>query len=227
MAAPLSDARIFANAEKAAVAAAAQVVRHAQLAISDRGNFHLALAGGDTFGRCYRLLRHASIAWDKVHVYFGDERCLPAGHVERNDHMAREALLAHVAIPKMQIHCIPAELGPEAAASAYAELLAGAPPLDLVLLGLGEDGHTASLFPENPALEDMRLAVPVWHAPKPPPERVSMGYAALNAARARLIMATGSGKAEAVRRIRAGAPLPAAGLHHPDWFLDKAAAGDL
>lgn len=112
-----------------------------------------------------------------------------------------------------------------AAVAASAKVLAASPPLDLVLLGLGEDGHTASLFPGNPALEDSRLAVPVHHAPKPPAERVTMGYAAINAARARLLMASGSAKAKAVAQIRAGALLPAARLAPTVWYLGKEAAG--
>jgi len=120
---------------------------------------------------------------------------------------------------------MPAELGPELAAQAYVKLLAAAPVMDIVLLGMGEDGHTASLFPDNPALQDKRLAVPVYDSPKPPPERVSMGYGLLNNARHRILMVAGKGKAEALARIRAGEPLPIAAIADGEWLIDRDAMG--
>ena len=214
------------DAEAVAQFAATAVIEEAGAAIAARGVFHWALAGGTTPKRCYELLREAEIDWPKAHIWFGDERCLPVGDAQRNDLMADKALLNHVPIPPMQIHRMDAELGPELAAVRYAALLADAPEMDLILLGIGEDGHTASLFPGNPALEDQRLAVPVYNSPKPPLERVSMGYAVLNAARRCLIMAAGAGKADAILRIRNGKRLPVARVQGCEWLIDREAAGN-
>jgi len=216
---------ICENAEAVAQYAADAVVKTAAPAIAARGEFHWVLAGGTTPKRCYELLRDADIDWSKVHVWFGDERCLPVGDVERNDRMADEALLNHVPIPPEYIHRMDAERGPEIAAERYAALLADTPVMDLILLGMGEDGHTASLFPGNPALEDQRLAVPVYSSPKPPPERISMGYAVLNAARRCLIMVAGKGKADAIARIRNGERLPVARVSGSEWLIDQNAQG--
>jgi len=216
-----------ADAEAVAQYAADAVVKAAASAIAERGVFHWTLAGGTTPKRCYELLRDADVDWPNVHIWFGDERCLPIGDAERNDLMADEALLNHVPIPPAQIYRMNAELGPELAAARYAALLTDAPEMDLVLLGIGEDGHTASLFPDNPALEDQRLAVPVYNSPKPPPERVSMGYAVLNAARRCLIMVAGKGKADAISRIRNGERLPVARVSGSEWLIGQDASGTL
>jgi 6-phosphogluconolactonase len=214
-----------ADAEAVAQYAADAVVKAAASAIADRGVFHWVLAGGTTPKRCYELLCEADIDWAKVHIWFGDERCLPIGNAERNDLMADETLLNHVPIPSAQIHRMDAELGSELAAERYAMLLADAPEMDLVLLGIGEDGHTASLFPGNSALNDPRLAIPVYHSPKPPSERVSMGYAVLNDARRCLIMVAGKGKADAISRIRNGERLPVAQVSGSEWLIDQDASG--
>jgi len=214
-----------ADAEAVAQFAANAVVEGAATAIAARGVFHWVLAGGTTPKRCYELLRDADIDWSNVHIWFGDERCLPVGDAERNDLMADDALLNHVPIPSSQIHRMDAELGPELAAERYAALLADAPAMDLILLGIGEDGHTASLFPGNPGLDDSRLAIPVYNSPKPPSERVSMGYAVLNAARRCLIMVAGKGKADAMSRIRQGERLPVARVENSEWVMDREAGG--
>jgi len=214
-----------ADAEAVAQFAADAVVKAAASAIAERGVFHWALAGGTTPKRCYELLRDADIDWPNVHIWFGDERCLPVGDAERNDLMADEALLNHVSVPSAQIHRMDAELGPELAAARYTALLADAPVMDLVLLGIGEDGHTASLFPGNPALDDPRLAIPVYNSPKPPPERISMGYAVLNASLRCLIMVAGKGKADAISRIRNGERLPVARVAGSEWLIDQDAFG--
>lgn len=160
--------------------------------------------------------------WAHVQVYFGDERRLPRGDSGRNDHMAGESLLKYVDIPPANVHPIPAELGAREAA-AYATLLDKEMPLDLVLLGMGEDGHTASPFPGNPALECAAGVVPIFDAPKPAPERVSLGLSALNAARARIFLVAGAGKREASNRILCGASLPAARVAAAEWHFDRAA----
>ena len=216
-----------ADTEAVARFAADAVITTAAEAIAARGVCHLALAGGTTPKRCYDMLCDAPIDWRHLHIWFGDERCLPAGDPERNDQMADDALIHHIPIPPAQVHRIAAELGAEAAAERYAAALTteltAAPAMDLLLLGIGEDGHTASLFPDNPALMDTRLAVPVHHAPKPPADRVSMGYSALHAARRTLILVAGHGKAYAMQRILAGAPLPAARVEQSEWVIDRAA----
>ncbi|MDQ6997755.1 MAG: 6-phosphogluconolactonase [Mariprofundus sp.] len=196
------------NNDAVAHAVARRIIEAASSAIAARGAFHLALAGGTTPRCCYALLRDADIDWNKLHIWFGDERCLPVGDSERNDLMADQALLNYVNIPSHHIHRMAAELGPDQAASMYTEELATIPCLDLVLCGMGEDGHTCSLFPNNPALADDRPVVPVFNAPKPPPERVSLGYSTLHAAHERIIMVTGEGKRDVFERIRLGESFP-------------------
>jgi len=208
----------FSTPLEVAQATANIVEDTARACIAQRGVFHWVLAGGTTPKQCYKLLRNADIDWTKVHVWFGDERCLPVGDAERNDKMADDALLKHVPIPEQQIHRIHAELGAEEAAALYADALAKIENLDLVLLGMGEDGHTASLFPHNPALSNQSLAVPVYHSPKPPSDRVSMGYRAIKSARRRIMMVTGGAKRDAFEKICAGEPLPI-NIEDSEWFV--------
>jgi len=222
---PSMHIHVFPDADTLAAEVARQVIIECEQAIAERGIFHWVLAGGNTPKKCYALLRDAEVDWSRVHVWFGDERCLPMGDAERNDVMADAALLSHVPVPSAQIHRIPAEFGPEDAAEAYAVLLNDAPSMNLILLGMGEDGHTASLFPDNPALDDERLAVPVFHAPKPPPERVSMGYSVLKQARKRIVMVAGEGKRDALQLVQRGESLPVARLAACEWYVDEAAAG--
>ena len=209
--------------EELGMAVAQRVAELATQAIAARGAFLVALAGGETPRRCYEKLRYLPVNWAHVQVYFGDERCLPAGDAQRNDRMAYDVLLSHVAIPPANIHVIPAELGASEAAVRYAAKLSHAAPLDLVLLGMGEDGHTASLFPGNPATGGKALAVPVSNAPKPPAERVSLDLGALNAARHKIFLVAGAGKRTALERILRGEPLPAARIFAAEWHLDRAA----
>ncbi|WP_435626742.1 6-phosphogluconolactonase [Candidatus Ferrigenium straubiae] len=204
-------------------AAAQRIAETAAQAIAARGVFHLVLAGGETPRRCYEKLRHLAIDWAHVQLYIGDERCLPKGDAQRNDTMIRVTLLEHISIPQTNIHFIPSELGAQAAAAAYAAMLEQVATLDMVLLGMGEDGHTASLFPGNPATESAATAVPVFNSPKPPPERVSLGIGALNAARHKIFLVAGAGKREALERILRGESLPAARVLSAEWYLDRAA----
>jgi 6-phosphogluconolactonase len=209
-------------------AAAAQAIRTAVAeAVSERGRFRILLAGGSSPLEAYRRLVDEDLVWGRWEVYFGDERCLPPAHPDRNSRSAREALLGAVAIPEAQIFPIPAELGAEDAAAAYAPVIGRAIPFDLVLLGMGEDGHTASLFPGR-AMDDGRLVIPVHDAPKPPPDRVSLTFSALSACRRMLVLVTGPGKRGALQAWRAGEPLPvarAAALAGARVLLDAAAAG--
>lgn len=202
---------------------AQRIAELAAQAIAARGSFHVALAGGETPRRCYQKLRDLAIDWPHVNLYFGDERCLPAGDASRNDSMVRETLLDHVTIPPANIHMIPAELGACEAAASYALLLCKVAPLDLILLGIGEDGHTASLFPGNPAIDSAAAVVPVFDAPKPHAERVSLGMNTLNAARQKIFLVAGAGKLAALEQILLGDSLPAARVVAAEWHLDRAA----
>lgn len=181
-----------------------RIAERAARAIEARGAFSIVLSGGTTPRRLYAsLVSLPSPGWPRWHVYFSDERCLARGDAERNDTMARDAWLDHVPIPAAQIHSIPAELGAEAGAAAYSESLRGTGPFDLVLLGLGEDGHTASLFPGQAigAEREAPAALAVHGAPKPPHERVSLGAARLAKARAVFVIVTGAAKQRALARL--------------------------
>lgn len=185
-----------------------RILAAAQAAIAERGAFSIVLAGGSTPKNVYALLKDAKADWSKWHVYHNDDRCLPADHVERNSLMARTTWLNHVAIPANQIHDIPAELGNIEGAKAYAKTLVGVPTFDLVLLGLGEDGHTASLFP-NQAIDNSADAVPVFDAPKPPADRITISQQRLSNTREVIFLVTGAGKQEAVDNWRNGVAIPA------------------
>ena len=208
-----SDVRWLAVANVAELerTACRHVIGAAEHAIKQRGEFTIVLAGGNTPRGVYRLLREQSADWSRWNVYFGDERCLPANSAERNSKMAADEWLDHVPIPKDQLHPIPAELGANAAALAYSETLRNVGEFDLVLLGLGDDGHTASLFPDHDygtALGGATVLA-VFNAPKPPPERVSLSAARLSFAREVLFLIAGDSKRDAVARWHAGENIPA------------------
>jgi 6-phosphogluconolactonase len=180
-------------------------------AIQRRGRFLIVPAGGNTPSGIYRMLCTADTDWSRWQVYFGDERCLPADDAERNSRMAADAWLNRVPITQDQVHAIPAELGASAAALAYGEMLRGVGDFDLVLLGLGEDGHTASLFPGRDwgVVASAPDALAVFDAPKPPPQRVSLSAARLSRTREVLFMVEGEAKRDAVAQWRVGADIPA------------------
>ena len=191
-----------------------RIIEAAEHAIQQRGEFVIVLAGGNTPRGVYRLLRAESADWSRWSVYFGDERCLPADDVERNSKMAADEWLDHVPIPTARVHPMRAELGATAAALAYADTLRGVGEFDLVLLGLGEDGHTASLFPNHDwgTAPDAPDVLAVFDAPKPPPQRVSLSAARLSRARTVLFLVAGESKRDAIARWRAGERLPAAAI---------------
>ncbi len=216
---------VLPDAQTVAETVARRITELAQAAIDERGSFRIVLAGGTTPEKVYEQLSASDSDWTAWHIYYGDERCLPVEHPDRNSVMARKAWLDHAPIPAEQIHTIPAELGPEKAALAYERIVARALPFDLVLLGMGEDGHTASLFPGHHH-EAGRLALPVFGAPKPPPERVTLSLEALNDSHAVIILVTGAAKSHAVQEWQAGADLPIAaihGRHGCDIYMDSAA----
>ncbi len=228
----------FPDAESAAVYAAAEIAGVLRDAVAHRGVAHLALAGGNTPRRAYELLAEQLDEWSAVELWYGDERCVGPEDPESNHKLVADSLLAHIdrapaptpGGPRQgvgrggpQEHRIRGELGPEAAARAYSELLrarvppaaegglpaaaeGGLPALDIALLGIGEDGHTASLFPGHPEVEDRSgaLCLPVRDAPKPPPERVTLSLPVLRGARACMLLVAGAGKAGALAKVLAG-----------------------
>jgi 6-phosphogluconolactonase len=237
---PLSVA-VFESPEELAGAAARDFAARAAEAVEERGRFAVVLAGGSTPKAAYEILARdfaERVDWDRTHVFFGDERTVPPDHEDSNYRMAREALLDHV--PVGGVHRMQGELPPDEAAASYEDELRaffgaeGLPRFDLILLGIGSDGHTASLFPETPALEVTdRLAVanPV---PKLDTTRITLTAPVLNAARAVNFLVAGEGKAEALKEILEGDEDPRmypAKLVRPSggpaWMVDRAAAGML
>jgi 6-phosphogluconolactonase len=211
------------TADQVAQAAFQQILDAADDAISDHGIFKLVLAGGSTPEKVYRLLAQADADWSNWYIYYGDERCLPAHHADRNSLMATQAFLEKVAIPDAQIFTIPAELGPEQAAKKYQQIVADALPFDMVLLGMGEDGHTASLFPGHQHREE-ELAHAIYNSPKPPPERVSISAKALSNTQQLIFLITGTNKQDAVKNWRSGQDLPVATIvpENPiDIYIDR------
>jgi len=204
----------FSNTTELEKSAVAEILRAAREAIDSRGAFHIVLAGGTTPRRLYELLKITDTNWDKWHIYFGDERCLPVDHLERNSLMAVQAWLNHVAIPAPQIHPIPAEEGAQVAAEKYAAQLSSIEYFDLVLLGLGEDGHTASLFPNHDVgnQADSPATLPVFDAPKPPSQRVSLSAQRLSKAHQVFFLVTGNSKREAVTNWRSKKEIPASAI---------------
>jgi 6-phosphogluconolactonase len=219
------ETEVLPTAHDVAARASEIILAAARSAIEQRGAFSLVLAGGSTPADCYTLLAAAQADWLRWHIYFGDERCLDPIDPERNSVMATTRLTAQVPIPAHQVHPIPAERGPEAAAQAYRDTISQRLPFDLVLLGMGEDGHTASLFPGHEHPRDA-LVVPVHGAPKPPPERVSLGQRALTDCRQLLLIVTGAGKRGAMQRWQSGDDLPVARVAEaaPTTLLLDAAA---
>lgn len=216
----------LADIDAVALRATDLILHSATAAIKTRGSFRLVLAGGRTPAAIYRLLATRQADWANWRLYFGDERCLPVTHEERNSRMAGMAWLDHGAVPADNIHPIPAELGAEAAAERYGAVIQKARPFDLVLLGMGEDGHTASLFPGQ-CHPDTEAVHAVHNAPKPPPDRVSLSRTSLSDSRDVIVLVTGAGKRAAVQRWQAGEVLPIAGitaLHRVTVLLDAAAA---
>ncbi len=225
---------VFDDVDSVARAAAATIAADARAAIAARGRFALAVSGGHTPWIMLRALATEDIPWAGVHVYQTDERVAPAGHPDRNLTHLRESLLEHAPLRPEQIHAMPVEsLDLEAAATEYAlalQEIAGTPPvLDLVHLGLGPDGHTASLVPGDAVLdvtdEDVALTG-VYQGRR----RMTLTYPMLNRARRVLWVVTGSEKVEMLRHLRDGdVSIPAGRVHREQALLlaDRAAAGQL
>ena len=195
-----------------------RILQAAKDAIAKKGSFLIVLAGGSTPKSIYALLAQQPADWENWHVFINDDRCLPVDHDERNSKMAAEVWLNHVSIPKNQFYAIPCELGPIEGAKAYAKTLESVGAFDLVLFGLGEDGHTASLFPGH-AIDNSADVVPVFDSPKPPAMRVTMSQNRLNNTHEAIFLVTGSGKQDAVNNWRSGVDIPAA-LITPECGVD-------
>ncbi|GAA1304005.1 6-phosphogluconolactonase [Planotetraspora silvatica] len=241
---------VHRDAEVLAQAAAARLITRLVDTQAARGSAHVVLTGGTvgiaTLAAVAATAARDAIDWRALDIWWGDERFLPDGHPERNETGARQALLDHVDLDPARVHPMPGPdsgLSPEEAAESYAIELAKAarpedhgpvPQFDLLLLGMGPDGHVASLFPGQPALyEKDRSVVAVHGSPKPPPTRISLTFPAINAAREVWVVAGGGEKAQAVHlALSTAGPMqvPAAGArgrHGTLFLLDRASAAKI
>jgi 6-phosphogluconolactonase len=231
----------YADPEALSRAAADLFVAQARLAVTANGRFGVALSGGHTPRRTYELLAQSpwrdQVAWGQVHVFWGDERCVPPDDARSNYRMTREALLDHVPLPATQVYRIRGELAPAKAAAEYQTLLekffqGGPPRFDLVFLGLGDNGHTASLFPGTPVLEEKtRWAAEVYVAEQNL-YRVTLTAPLLNQAAVVAFLVAGADKAKVLQEVRTGPfepqRLPAQLIQPANgqllWLVDRAAA---
>lgn len=242
---------VHRDPDELAAAVAARLITRLVDVQSARGEASVVLTGGSIARKVLTAVRDSpardAVDWRRLDLWWGDERFLPTGDPERNETLAREALLDHVPIEPERVHAMGASDGPDgddvdAAAARYvAELAAAArpedhgptPSFDVVLLGVGPDGHINSLFPEHPALYDDRPAFAVRNSPKPPPTRITLGFGVVQNAREVWPVVAGEDKAKAVTLALSGAgehQVPAAAAHGRDrtlWLLDRAAAGRL
>jgi len=234
----------YPDLESLSRAAAELFASQAEDAVKIRGRFSVALSGGGTPSRTYEILAQPpfreQVPWQRTHIFWGDERCVPPDDPRSNARMARQALLDHVPLPQDQVYPISCSPSPAAGARDYETLLrkfcAGTPPgLDLVFLGLGEDGHTASLFPYNDALEERQRWTAAVYVPPQGLHRVTFTAAFINQARVVAFLVAGAAKAGALREVmqqpRDPRRLPAQ-LINPEaselfWLVDREAAGQL
>jgi 6-phosphogluconolactonase len=241
--------QVTVDAELLAQTVAARLVVRLIDAQAERGLASVVLTGGRIATRIYEAVRSSpagsAVDWSRVDIWWGDERFLPAGDPERNETAARAALLDHVPLDPRRVHPMPssdAVADPEAAAARYTSELAAAarpgtarlPHFDLLLLGVGDDGHVASIFPEHPVAYETRPVAGVRGSPKPPPNRVTLTLPTINAAAEIWLIAAGTEKASAVGMALTSGPgpmqLPAAGVHGVErtlWLLDRAAANEV
>lgn len=238
---PRGELHVYDDARAASLALAESFAERARAAVEAQGRFSVALTGGSGPRTAYRLLGEepfrSRIPWKGVHLFWGDERCVPPAHPRSNFGMAREAFAGRVPIPPENVHRMRGELRPPDAAEAYARELerlfgGGIPALDLVHLGLGEDAHVCSLFPFDPLLRERERTVGTALRVPPGEWRISLTFPVLNAARRVELIVPGRRKAEAVRRAARGPldpfRLPAQGVRPVSgelhWLLDREAA---
>jgi len=214
---------VYETFDEVSKAAADFLAEHIQTCLKQKGVCHVVLPGGNTPEDCFTYLVEKKLPWNQINWYLGDERCYPSGHVDRNDVMLDKNLWSHISASN--IYRIPAELGAEQAAKTYRETVDSIESFDIVFLGMGEDGHTASLFPDNEALHDTRSVIPVYDSPKEPGERVSLSLNVIKKAKWRMVLTAGSAKADVISRIKKGETLPINRLGDINWFVDKAATG--
>ena len=238
------DARVLPDLVSLSRAVLEETFPIIQEAVSKRGRFAIALSGGHTPGKMYSLWAQTEqyrnkTPWDRVHLFWSDERCVPADDPRSNYRMARETLISQVPIPAENVHPMPTNLSsPEECARAYeTELLkffgSEPPAFDVQLLGIGDEGHTASLFPGSPALGEKVRWVAAVRVAAEPPQRITLTPVVLNQGRNTFFLVAGEGKRAILSAIRdepASQPsqYPAARIHparEPVWFLDQAAAG--
>ncbi len=240
-----ANVNIYASREELSVALAAHVANLAALACAKQGRFSIALSGGSLMeilapALCSDRL-HDNINWSCWHVFWVDERWVPWSSPESNYGLAEDHLFSRVSIPREQIHAIDNSINPSATARTYESVMRTlfqpredqVPRFDLILLGIGEDGHTASLFPGHPLLTQTRAWVaPVLNAPKPPPIRITMTLPLINNSRNVVFVAAGAGKADILSKVlnpqKNRQKLPAELVNPTDgalqWFIDKTAA---
>lgn len=235
---------IFSDREELSRAAAELFAAEAERGARERGRFAVLLSGGETPRRTYELLAEPPfrerVPWEKVHLFWGDERCVPADDERSNFRMARQALLDRVPVPPAHLHPIACAGAPCEAATAYEALLRSffapfLPRFDLVLLGMGDDGHTASLFPGSNAVGETERWTAVTRRPGEEIDRVTVTLPLVNGAALVLFLVAGGGKAQVLRRVLTGEErggLLPAGLVRPAagelrWFVDRAASAAL
>lgn len=226
------DVWVYDDAEAVARAGADTFVAIVAGVLADRALARVALAGGSTPKAMYRLLASPAyrerVEWGRVEIFFGDERCVPPDHPDSNYRMAREALLDHVPLGADRVHRISGERPPEEAAAQYQQKLVRDAALDLVLLGMGPDGHTASLFPGTPVLTETRALAAAVYVEKMKSWRVTLTAPVLSAAAHVVIMTVGAEKAEALATALLQPPgaVPIQLVHASDqrWLVDRAAA---
>ena len=234
----LPEVRVYPNPEELARGAAEEFIRTAQAAIGVRGKFLAALSGGETPKRTFEHLsrRGAELDWDRVHLFWADERPVPGTDPRSNFRLARDLLLSRLPVPDTGLHPWRTDLPLAEAAREYQDTLARVfgilpsetPEFDLILLGVGGDGHTASLFPGSPALDEAGRWAVENSVPPPVGARLTLTLPVLNAARQAVFLAEGTEKAPIVRRVLAGdRTLPAARVRarRTIWILDRPAAG--
>lgn len=235
---------VVEDPDELALAAAQWIVRAIQARLQVAELFSLVLAGGSTPKALYQHLAHLpyarEIEWARLHIFWGDERCVPPDHLHSNYRMARQALLEHVPVPPEQIHRMRGELPPAEAAQAYANELVQffgdrQPQFDLILLGMGADGHTASLFPHSAALKESQRWVVANYVSSQESWRITLTIPAINAGQKILFLVRGADKADTLQRVLEGLfqpeELPAQYIqpaaHIPHWLVDSAAASQL
>ncbi|HXZ12403.1 MAG TPA: 6-phosphogluconolactonase [Candidatus Sulfotelmatobacter sp.] len=236
------DSRVYPDLDALSLAAVREMQRIIEQAVAERGRFAIALSGGHTPARMYALWAEGAAgrtAWEKVHLFWGDERFVPLDDLLSNYRMTRETLIAHVPIPAANVHPVPTNLPyPAKAAEAYEIELrtffgASPPQFDLQLLGLGIEGHVASLFPGSPALEEKNRWVMAVRAPAQPPDRITLTPAVLDQGLNTFFLVAGENKREILKALRSepgSAPsnYPAGRIRpigRALWFLDHAAGG--